>query len=59
MSNCTSAMHEAGKPGVACVWFLLGVSDSENPQGSRLVDPVGLPVEFLSQDPTHLLPILP
>ena len=52
-------MHEAGKPGAACVWFLLGVSDSESPQGSRLVDPVGLPVEFLSQDPTHLLPILP
>jgi hypothetical protein len=50
----------AGGIGPVCVHSLVGYSVSGNPQGPRLVDSVGLPVESLSYSgPPILFPILP
>jgi len=49
-----------GSLGLAHVCSLVGGSVSERPQGSRLVDSVGLPVPFLSPlGPSILPPTLP
>jgi hypothetical protein len=58
--SSTSATHVWGGLGAACVCSLIGVSDSEIPQWSRLVGSVCLSVEFLSPlGPAVLPPFLP
>ena len=47
-----------GDPGPPHVCSLVGDPVSESPEESRIVDSVGLPVEFLSPvGPANLLPI--
>ena len=48
-------LHEDQAANPACVYSSVGGSVSETPQGSRLVDSVGLPVEFLSPLETKIL----
>jgi hypothetical protein len=46
--SCPSAMYVQGGPGPARVCSLVFVFSLREPQGSRLVDSVGLPVKILS-----------
>jgi hypothetical protein len=49
----------AGGLGPVCACSLIGDSVSENSQESRLLDSVGLPVEFLSPLGPAILPSTP
>ena len=46
-----------GGQGPVHLWSLVGGLVSENPQRSRLIDSLGLPVEFLSSSGPSILPL--